>query len=198
MADKTAAAIRISFEDYLREYADKRYEYVEGHAVPMGELVDKEGAQQVTPTRLGHGRISGRIHVLLGNYVMTRDLGEVLSAETGFIMSHDPPEMRAADVAFVTKQRLAELESDDDWLSGPPDLAVEIVSEHDRASDVRAKAAAYVANGTRLLWVVYPASHVVDVYRPGQPVTTLSGDDTLDGGDVVPGFTLALAKIFEP
>jgi len=51
-------------------------------------------------------------------------------------------------------------------------------------------------NGTRLLWLIYPDNRLIDVYRPGQPTVTLKAGDTLDGGDVLPGFTASLAAIF--
>ena len=51
-------------------------------------------------------------------------------------------------------------------------------------------------NGTRLLWLVYPDTRLIDVYRPNQPTLTLKPADTLDGGDVLPGFTASLAAIF--
>ena len=106
MAGQSAPPKEITFEEFVERYTGRRYEYVGGRAVPMGpEAVGPEGEVEVAPTKFGHGKITGRIHSLLGAYVMQHNLGEVLSAETGFLMRNDPPEMRAADIAFIPRER---------------------------------------------------------------------------------------------
>ena len=76
------------------------------------------------------------------------------------------------------------------------DLAVEVISEYDRAQDIRQKASSYMARGTRLLWIVYPDQRIIDVYRPGQPAVTVGEKDRLDGADVLPEFSVAVSEIF--
>jgi Uma2 family endonuclease len=127
--------------------------------------------------------------------VLTHDLGEVFGAETGFLMEQDPPQMRAADVAFVPKARLKEMRADQ-WMPFPPALAVEVVSEYDKARDIRKKARAYMDNGTRLLWIIYPDTREVEVHQPVQPMRLLTASETLDGAEVLPGFSLPLATLF--
>lgn len=77
----------------------------------------------------------------------------------------------------------------------PPLLAVEIVSPTDKAAEVQRKRRIYVQAGI-LYWEMYPELESIEVYPPGQPVKTLGIDDTLEGGDVLPGFTLAVKDIF--
>lgn len=77
----------------------------------------------------------------------------------------------------------------------PPLWAVEIISPTDKATDVRAKRGIYLRAGI-LYWEIYPQSRNVDVYAPGQSVKTVRADGTLDGGDVLPGFTLPLSALF--
>src|SRR5262249_7400020 len=80
-----------------------------------------------------------------------------------------------------------------------PDLAVEVVSPDPTPDEMAAKARAYLAGGTRLVWVVWPSSAHIDVWRASHlagPVATLNMSDTLEGEDVVPGFTYPVASIF--
>lgn len=194
-----APAKLLSIEEFERLYAGKRYEYVAGHAVPMGvEEIDERGEVVVVPPKLKHGIVTMEIAGRLRDYLLKKPIGQLLGAETGFVMQKEPLEIRAADVAYVAFERLRTTEESRGWLPFPPDLAVEVVSENDRAAEVRAKAQSYMANGTKLLLVAYPDDRTIDVYRPGQPIRTLGGADTLDGGDVLPGFSTPVKDIFAP
>ena len=77
----------------------------------------------------------------------------------------------------------------------PPLWAVEVISPTDKAPDIRNKRQVYFQAGI-LLWEIYPQSQSIDMYAPGQPVKTVGIDGTLDGGDVLPGFTLAVRDLF--
>jgi Uma2 family endonuclease len=77
-----------------------------------------------------------------------------------------------------------------------PDLAVEIKSPDDTVKELREKAAYYLANGARLVWLIYPAKHMVEVYTPDGDVEILVEGDLLTGGDVLPGFSLPVAEVF--
>lgn len=77
----------------------------------------------------------------------------------------------------------------------PPLWVVEIVSPTDKADEIRKKRQIYIRAGI-LYWEIYPLSCSVDVYAPGQPTRTLDINDTLNGGDVLPGFTLLVKELF--
>lgn len=77
----------------------------------------------------------------------------------------------------------------------PPLWAVEVISPTDKGADIRRKREIYQEAGI-LLWEVYEKLQKIDVYAPGQPARTVSIDGTLDGGDVLPGFTLAARELF--
>lgn len=76
----------------------------------------------------------------------------------------------------------------------PPLWVVEIISANDRGVDVRDKREIYRQAGI-LYWEIYPRARSVDVYAPGQPMRTVDFDGTLDGGDVLPGFTVPLSRL---
>jgi Uma2 family endonuclease len=136
-----------------------------------------------------------RVSLIVGQFVLENNLGELFGAETGFLMQTEPLEIRAADAAFVTRERMQRVDLGD-WLPFPPDLAVEVISEYDRAAEIHLKVRSYMAHGTRLLWVLYPEAREIVVYSPGRPPRTLGVRDTLDGGDVLPGFAVPVSELF--
>jgi Uma2 family endonuclease len=77
-------------------------------------------------------------------------------------------------------------------------LVVEIVSPNDTRQSVNDKTTMWLSHGVLMVVEVYPAERAVMVHRPGVPAVTLTGDDELEGGDVLPGFTLPLSEIFDP
>lgn len=79
-----------------------------------------------------------------------------------------------------------------------PDLAVEVWSPSNTLTSLRKKADYYLANGSRLVWIIYPKKRLVEVYTLDDDVEILTIGDSLDGGDVLPGFTLPVADVFEP
>ena len=110
-------------------------------------------------------------------------------------MKPDSKTMRASDVAYVPKAHLNDVDLTE-CLPFQPDLAVEVVSEFDRASDVKKKNNEYMANGTKLLWVVYPDEQEIEVYQPNQTMITLKVGDTLTGCSVLPQFSVPIKEIF--
>jgi Uma2 family endonuclease len=76
-----------------------------------------------------------------------------------------------------------------------PDLCIEIQSPNDTPLSMREKALYYLKNGSRMVWLLFTRRRQVEVHTPDD-IQILSIDDTLDGGDVLPGFTLAVKDIF--
>jgi Uma2 family endonuclease len=106
---------------------------------------------------------------------------------------------RRPDVAFVTferwpKDRVMPL-TDNAW-DVVPDLAVEVISPTDLVYELMQKIAEYFQAGVRLIWVVYPPERLVYVYEALTQVRILTLADELDGGAVLPGFRLPVAKLF--
>src|SRR5438477_10595378 len=141
-----------------------------------------------------HGRVTTALTRHIGNHVHAHALGAVYAAETGFTLARRPDTVRAPDIAFVRRERLPDPEP-----SGFPDLApdlvVEVVSPGDRAGEILAIVADWLSAGTRLVWVIDPARRVARVYRTDGTERILSVDESLDGEDVVPGFTCPLGEV---
>jgi Uma2 family endonuclease len=151
---------------------------------------------EMSPTGEAHMIIAAWLTYLLFGYVESHDLGIVTASEGGFILSADPTTVRAPDVGFVAKGRLTE-PTTERYFPGPPDLAVEIVSPNDRADEIHNKVMDFLSAGTRLVWVVYPSSKTVAVYPPDSAGHIFTAEDTLDGGSVLPGFSLPVREIFK-
>ncbi|MGH7589063.1 MAG: Uma2 family endonuclease [Gemmatimonadota bacterium] len=173
----------MSIEDFERLPDDgSRRELVRGQVV-------KE-----PPAGFRHGGIAARIAGLLDSFVRQNDLGEVVTAETGFVLFDEPPTVRAPDVAFVTRERLTF--DPDGFAPLAPDLAVEIVSPSNTVSEIHHKVMDYLDAGTRLVWVVEPRTRSVTAYRSLKQIRLLTGDDEIDGADVLPGLRLKVSELF--
>ena len=188
---------RISFTQYIDHYLQRGYEFVDGRLfAKRPEIMGEDGELIVSPAKPIHNAIANYIaHLLTTHTMVESSLGMVFGQETGFIMDSQSNTMRASDVAYVPKERLAGVDLTE-WLPFPPDLAVEVISEFDRASDVKRKNNEYMANGTRLLWVVYPDEKEIEIHQPDKTVITLQVDDLLTGGTVLPDFQAYISKIF--
>jgi Uma2 family endonuclease len=162
----------------LPQNASRRFEYIGGETV---EVVSSQYASQIA------ARINGFIFI----YLLHNSIGFLTGADGGYVVSN---ERYIPDVAFVSRQRQAQV-SDQPYSPIPPDLAVEVLSPSDNPRDVRLKVANYLTAGT-LVWGVDPDQKLVEVYTPGKPAKPVGIDGTLDGGDVLPGFTLAVRDIF--
>lgn len=159
------------------------------------ELVEGE-LRTMSPAGYRHGKIALDLGRRIGNHAAEHGLGDVLSSETGFVLRRDPDTVRAPDVAFVKAERARALSSVTGFAEVAPDLVVEVVSPSDRASEVTAKAVAWLDAGVRLVWVVDPQARLVTVHRPDGVLTLVRGADAvLDGGDVVPGLQVRLADV---
>ena len=161
---------------------DKRYELVKGQLIEM------------SPTGGVHGLLTNRVSYLVTILVEKDDLGQVFGAETGFRLAENPDTVRGIDVAFISKANLKPIT--EDYYPGAPDLAVEIVSPGNTKSEMHAKVKEYFDAGARLVWIMYPKSRVIYAYRSPRDVQILESDETLTGGDVLPGFSVKVADIF--
>jgi len=150
----------------------------------------------MSPAGSQHGWIIGKLTVLLGKIVLDKKLGGIMGAETGFIIRRDPDTVRAPDVAFIRADRMPE-KLPQGYFDGPPDLAVEVLSPSDRASEVQGKIRDWLDAGCRAVWVVDPEPKSVTIYKSTHDITVLSTADTLTDAQILPGFSMAVSEIFE-
>ena len=132
---------------------------------------------------------------LLTTFVSDNRLGIVLGADGMLRLA--PGLVRIPDVSFISWDRLPsrEFPREEIWRLAP-DLAVEVISRGNTRQEMARKLADYFSAGVRLVWYVYPATCEVEVYEAADKCVTLAAQDTLDGGQVLPGFRLPLAMLF--
>ena len=162
----------------------QRHELVRGEVITM------------PPSETDHGIHANQINVPLGYFVMQNKLGTTLTGDAGYLLEADPDTVRAADLSFISKARLPTGKVGGGYFRGAPDFLVEMMSPSDTMAASEKKAREWIAGGARLVWVANPRRKSVTVHRPSVEPQTFREGDTLDAGDVVPGFTLPVADIF--
>ena len=153
-----------------------------------GELVVYE------PPSFEHGATVMAIAAPLAAYVRQRALGTVV-VESGCVLQRDPDTVRGPDISFVSRARLSPDRIDETYFEGAPDLVIEVLSPSNTRRQIREKVADYLAAGARLVWVVDPRAEHVVVHRATGPAEVVPWNEPLDGGDVVPGFTITIAEL---
>ena len=155
-----------------------------------GRLVVRE------PPGTWHGAISAKLTYLLAGFVQHQGLGLVFGQDTGFKIGSDPDTVRAPDVAFVARERVAVIR-ERGYAELAPDLLAEILSPDDRPAEVLAKVADWLAAGTTIVWVLDPERREARVYRQDGSLSVFGSDGSLDGEDVLPGFTCPLKDVLD-
>lgn len=141
-----------------------------------------------------HGVIVTRLIVVLSAWAERHHAGAVMT-ETGFVLATGPDTVRAPDVSFVRQERLEASGLPISFWRGAPDLAVEVLSPDDRPRDVALKVREYLTHGVALVWVIDPSTRTVMVHSCAA-LTTVAGDQSLQGDVVLPGFAVRVSTLF--
>ncbi|MCC6613714.1 MAG: Uma2 family endonuclease [Anaerolineae bacterium] len=183
---KTPSVTSEEFEAFLAlpENQDRRFELVHG------EIVEKP-----MPGYL-HQLISKILFLLLHNYADAHDLGEVLYEVRYRAHPEDTENDRIPDLTFTTKARVPAITSG--VVMQIPDLCIEVLSPDDYPKQMRDNSAYYyLENGAKQVWVIYTKKPLIEVMYPDGQSDFYYPGDTLHGGDLLPGFEVALEEIFK-
>lgn len=174
-------------QDRLQGLTDdeKLYEVVGGQRVELEPM----GAYEVG--------LAAVLWESLAPFARSNKLGLVVS-EMLFVLDAEQDLKRRPDLAFVSYDRWPDstISRAEAW-DTVPDLAVEIISRSNSAEAVDDKIVEYFRAGARQVWVLYPDSGRVYVYRSATDVKIIERDNELDGGDLLPGFRLQIQSLFD-
>ncbi|MBZ0292093.1 MAG: Uma2 family endonuclease [Anaerolineae bacterium] len=168
----------------LPENADRRFELIDGEIVEMSPKLD-------------HGLVASVIHGEIYLYLKQNPIGKAMF-EVDHYLPQDKYNTRRPDVSFIGNDRLQALQGDR-AVPLMPDLAVEVKSPSNYYTGhegLREKAQYYLDQGSRLVWLVDPEKQQIEVYVPDGETRILTIEDTLEGGEVLPGFVLPVREIF--
>lgn len=145
-----------------------------------------------------HGRIVLRLAAYVGGYILAHDLGDGTTEQSGYNFADIGQKrmVRAPDFAFMSKERAAQVQQGELYPRIAPDLVAEVVSpSQNTEEEMRGRAHMWLSFGVRVVWVIWPDARAVDTWTPDdeQPTRTL---ETLEAPDVLPGFSLSVAKLF--
>ena len=159
------------------------------------ELIEGE-LRTMPPAGHEHGSLGAAFGAFLGSYVREKRLGRVFAAGTGFVIATAPDTVLAPDISFVTTERLDLIIRKEGFFPSFPDLAVEVTEPSDLDSEIEDRVRVWLESGTRLVMVVDLKTKTVEVHRSFSDNQILTEENTLKGGDVVPGWTLSLSELF--
>lgn len=187
---RTRPALRLSddeFFDFCRQNRDLRIEQTAG-----GEWII------MPPTGFETGNRNQEISRQLGNWARRDDTGIAVASSAGYVLPNGAK--RSPDASWVQRLRLAVLTPAQKrkFLPLCPDFVIELRSPSDSLADTQDKMAEYRDNGARLGWLVDAVERRVHVYRPGGEPDILDAPESVSAAPELPGFTLDLARIWEP
>lgn len=154
------------------------------------ELINGEIVEKPMPTE-EHSIAAGNIFAAAWNWNTQHKLGRV-HMEVRYRKPEDEHNARIPDIAFSSAKRPLVKQGS---VPEMPDLAVEVLSPDQSLKELREKARYFIANGTKLVWLVIPEKRLIEVYAPDDE-QVLDETDTLTGGDVLPGFSMPVRDVF--
>jgi Uma2 family endonuclease len=162
---------RLTGDDLLcmGEDATTGYELIEGEMVKM------------SPAGLDHGDSELNVGVELKLWNRQHKLGRVAGGEVG----------------FYTRRNTNTVRTTEGFLHIAPDLVVKAISPGNTAEEMEVKTQEWFDFGVRMVWLVYPKTKRVHIYTTPDRSMVLNADDTLDGGEELPGFSVKVSAFFE-
>ncbi len=187
-----ALPARIADQLYTVDEFETLPEFEERYELLDGRLVEKP------MPGYPHGRITQRLNRAITLFDPDERLGEIAQEVNTKLSSKTAP---LPDLSFWKADRKPPNSP------GPaprPDLVVEVLSPHDLASKKRLqqvydKVRNYQASGVLIVWIINPRKQIIEIYHPdhAEAVRIVGITEQLDGGKVIPGFSLPVKDLFE-
>jgi len=141
-------------------------------------------------------KVAFALAYFIHQYLESHPIGEVAGGDGP--CDTLPDHVRKPDVAFTSFERLRKQSKPTrKKLPFSPDLAVEILSPSNTTAEMEKKLKEYFATGARLVWYIEPELKAARAFIAVDKYEDILSDGVLRGRDVLPGFELALARLFE-
>lgn len=164
---------------------DAPFELIQGELIRVSPAAIKANYVLVT--------LIGELHA----FVRPRGLGRLSVGEGGYLLEMNPDTVVAPDIGFVRRERLPDPIPDRGYMEVCPDLIVEVISPTDERGEIQRKQALYERVGVPVVWWVDPRREIASVYVQGNAVEIIDRNGRLDGGSLLPGFSLLLSEVFD-
>jgi len=152
---------------------------------------------EMPPPSFNHGKVCWKAGWIVGNFVVPRDLGHIISNDAGVVTERDPDTVRGPDVAYFSYETLARDARPDPYPEVAPDLAVEVRSPSERTGALMAKVGEYLNGGVKVVCVVDPGRRIVTVHTQDEFARVLTDADELTMTEVFPDFRVPVRAFFE-
>ncbi len=151
------------------------------------------GGVKEVPTQPRHDLILTGLILLL--HPFTRKRGYLLGSQAGFHMSNG--NIRCPDLSFTLKERLPGGRFPQGFGAESPDLCIEVISPSEERAEMRRKVEEYFESGACEVWHLYPETRELERFTSPTDVTILGPEETLDGGELLPGFQSPVSALFD-
>ena len=175
----------LTAEEFAQLHGHQRVELVKGVVKELPRPFPKHGKRCATMVRL------------IGNYAEERNVGHVMSNDSFVKTKSKPDTVRGADVSYYSYERLPKGEVPDGLLPVAPDLVVEVRSPSDGWGEIFTKVGEYLGAGVRVVIVLDAVSLTASVYRADELQRIFTNGDELTVPEVLPGFAIAVRRLFE-
>jgi Uma2 family endonuclease len=180
-------SVKLTYDDFLLFPDDgKRHELIDGE-------------HYVTPSpNTRHQRISGRLYLLIGNWLEAHPIGQLFYAPFDVVFSNF--DVVEPDLLYMSNERAAAILTAK-HVSGVPELVIEIGSPGTRKRDETLKRRLYERTGVTEYWIVDPEVDVIRIFRRGERGFTRAVELAAEAGDVLttpllPDLRIPLARVF--
>jgi Uma2 family endonuclease len=200
MLDEVRTIVNLLMKRPITEEIAMQVKAIPGYKhleITNGQWVGFDDTEDEMTTGEEHGNIEALLIILMGGHVLSNKLGRVYPGDVTFVLDGQPDGIqisREPDVSFLSAANVTPSKG---FIYGAPDLAVEIVSPSQDYDEMFKKSQEYFHAGTRQVWIVLPNLRQIDVLTPDGKVSKNGVSDTISGGNLLPGFTLNVADIFE-
>jgi len=177
-----AAHTHMTAASFWMKYAYQPYELIDGQVI----RTKSPGFRYSVPLL--------RLNDLLERFVTEHQLGEVVGPHCGFKLGEST--IRTPRNAFISTTKYQAIEFPYNYLPFAPDLCIEVVMPDDSVAFTRHKIRQYLKAGTAYLWAIQPEIHQIAVFHRSGKTRSFTINETIQGGEILPGFQLPLQQMF--